>query len=61
MMAEMTMLERADGKILWECSACLAEIKDKKNFENVTSICPKCGAIITKFVSLYDDEEIDDE
>ena len=55
-MATMTMIESADGKISWECSECVALLKDKKDFELKTARCPKCGADVVEFVGLYEDE-----
>ena len=54
-MAKMTMIESADAKITWECSACKAIIKDKRDFEKKVKQCPKCGAEITVFYSLFDE------
>lgn len=53
---EMSMIETATGKIVWECSGCNAELKDKKGFEDKTKKCPKCGAEITQFISLFNDD-----
>jgi NAD-dependent SIR2 family protein deacetylase len=55
-MAEMTMIEGCDGTITWECSACEAILQDKKNFEDKTKKCPKCGSDITTFNSLFDED-----
>lgn len=55
-MAEMTMIESSTGAILWECSECKAELKDKAKFEDKTKKCPKCGAEITEFNSLFDED-----
>lgn len=54
-MATMTMVEKSDETIYWECSACEAEVKDKKDFEDKVKVCPECGEEITKFYSLYDE------
>lgn len=53
-MAEMTMIEDANGNITWECSECKSEIKDRNGFEDKTKKCPKCGAEVTQFYSLFD-------
>lgn len=55
-MAEMAMIEDAKGNISWECSECKSSIKDKNGFEKKTKKCPKCGAEITQFFSLFDDD-----
>ena len=55
-MAEMTMIENANGDIFWECSECQALLKDKNNFETKTKKCPKCGAVVTEFHSLFDED-----
>lgn len=55
-MAEMTMIEDAIGNITWECSGCKAILKDKNGFEDRTKKCPKCGAEITQFYTLFDDD-----
>jgi rRNA maturation endonuclease Nob1 len=55
-MAEMTMIEDGEGKITWECSGCKEELKDKTGFGSKTKTCPKCGAEITQFHSLYDED-----
>jgi rubrerythrin len=54
-MAEMTMIEDARGNITWECSECKSVLKDKNGFEEKTKKCPKCGAEVTKFHSLFDE------
>ncbi len=54
-MAEMTMIEDAIGTITWECSECGANVKDKSGFETKVKKCPKCGAEITQFYSLFDE------
>ena len=55
-MATMTMIEDGDGKILWECSACGAKLKDRVKFEDKVKTCPKCGTVVVEFVGLYEDE-----
>ncbi len=54
-MAEMTMIEDANGNIIWECSDCKSTMKDKKGFDDKTK-CPKCSSEITKFYFLYDED-----
>lgn len=55
-MAEMTMIEEANGDIKWECSECLVLLKDKKQFEEKVKKCQKCGADIDKFNNLFDED-----
>lgn len=52
----MEMVEDAEFKITWECSSCGASHKDSKNFEKKKS-CAACGASISEFIGLYDDDE----
>ena len=56
-MAEMTMIEDAYGNITWECGECKGILKDKKGFEENTKKCPKCGAYVTQFYSLFNDDD----
>lgn len=54
-MAEMTMIEDSNGTIKWECSNCHSLLNDKKDFETKVKKCPKCGAEITQFYSLFNE------
>ena len=54
-MAEMTMIEESNRTIKWECSECKALVKDRNGFERKVERCPKCGAEITQFYSLFDE------
>lgn len=55
-MAEMTMIEDSNENITWECSACKSNLKDRYGFEDKTKKCPKCGAEITEFYTLFDED-----
>ena len=55
-MAKMIMIEDKNMVIFWECDKCLTKFKDKKNFEEKVSACPKCSEHIDEFVSLFDQE-----
>lgn len=52
----MTMIEDSNGCISWECSHCLAVTKDKRGFEDKVKVCPKCGATVTEFLSLFGED-----
>lgn len=52
----MEMVEDADLNITWECSGCGKVHKDTAKFEKAKT-CPACGATISEWVGLYDDED----
>lgn len=54
-MTKMIMVEDGNMKLLWECDNCNAKIKDKPNFEEKVSTCPKCDEPVDEFVSLFDE------
>ncbi|WP_461468511.1 hypothetical protein [Melaminivora sp.] len=54
----MTMIEEGDGTIKWECSEMhTRSLKDKSKFEQQAceADARKCGAEITQFYSLFDE------
>jgi len=52
----MEMVEDADFRITWMCSACGREHKATAKFEKSKN-CPSCDATIVGWDGLYDDEE----
>ena len=53
----MVMIEDANFRITWECSACGNEHRATKKFEK-SRHCPTCDATIVAWDGIYDDEEI---
>ncbi len=53
----MEMIEDANLRITWRCSACGKERKATAKFEKSTKNCPSCDATIIGWDGLYDNEE----